>query len=83
MPKLNLFFIRHLNHRVLADFVDELLDVFYYINDIFNLNISSMNQVLANHLLQNLMIPLFRGSIVPSLVRCHTFIFIFIFYFLL
>eukprot|EP01087_Luapelamoeba_hula_P018692 TRINITY_DN606_c1_g1_i1.p1 TRINITY_DN606_c1_g1~~TRINITY_DN606_c1_g1_i1.p1 ORF type:complete len:1504 (+),score=363.67 TRINITY_DN606_c1_g1_i1:186-4697(+) len=54
-----------LKFRELAEFVNELLDAFYYCNDIFHLSISSLNAVLSDRLLQDLLLPLFRGSLLP------------------
>ncbi|KAL6053147.1 FPL domain-containing protein [Balamuthia mandrillaris] len=51
------------NRRKLEDFVHELLDVFYYIQDIFNLNISELSRALSDHLLKNLLLPLFAKSL--------------------
>eukprot|EP01113_Clastostelium_recurvatum_P026884 TRINITY_DN3230_c0_g1_i1.p1 TRINITY_DN3230_c0_g1~~TRINITY_DN3230_c0_g1_i1.p1 ORF type:complete len:1403 (-),score=398.80 TRINITY_DN3230_c0_g1_i1:605-4813(-) len=55
----------HETRRRLDDFVDDLLDQFYYTHDIFNLGIEDMNVVLSDHLMQNLMLPLLVGSIAP------------------
>lgn len=54
----------HDNRRKLDDFVAEMLDHFYYLQDMFNLGIDSMNVVLSQHLLQYLCIPIFVGSLV-------------------
>lgn len=53
----------HQNYSRLQGVVDELLDVFYYINDIINLGIDSLNNVLVEQMLTHLLIPLFRGSL--------------------
>jgi protein CLEC16A len=53
----------HANRRKLDDLVAEMLDHFYYLHDMFNLGIDSMNRVLSDHFLKNLLIPLFVGSL--------------------
>jgi hypothetical protein len=50
----------------LDDFVAELLDYFFYLHDIFNLNIAALSEVLCEHLLQCLLLPQFIASFVPT-----------------
>jgi hypothetical protein len=54
----------HENRRKLDDFVAEMLDHFYYLHDMLSLGIDSMNNVLSEHLLKYLFIPIFVGSLV-------------------
>eukprot|EP01119_Soliformovum_irregulare_P014909 TRINITY_DN4131_c0_g1_i1.p1 TRINITY_DN4131_c0_g1~~TRINITY_DN4131_c0_g1_i1.p1 ORF type:complete len:976 (-),score=250.71 TRINITY_DN4131_c0_g1_i1:40-2967(-) len=56
----------HQNRSKLEDFVEELLDYFYYLQDIFNLGMTDMSEVLSDHLLKHLLLPQFIGSLVTS-----------------
>lgn len=53
-----------INKAKLEDFVEELLDYFYYLHDIFNLGINELNEVLTDHLLKYLLLPQFAGSLI-------------------
>lgn len=57
---------RHKTRRKLEDFVDELLDYFYYLHDIFNLGMAELSEVLTDHLLKCLLLPQFVGSLIPG-----------------
>ncbi|KAK6643395.1 hypothetical protein RUM43_004900 [Polyplax serrata] len=48
----------HHNHNRLSDLVAEHLDHLHYLNDILSLDISDLNRVLTDHLLNKLLIPL-------------------------
>lgn len=58
--------VDHNSRNRLADLVAEHLDHLHYINDILKLGISSLNQVLADHLLNRLLVPLLIYSLVPQ-----------------
>lgn len=47
----------------LADLVAEHLDHLHYLNDILRLNIDPLNQVLTDHLLNRLFLPLYIYSL--------------------
>ncbi|XP_018335183.1 protein CLEC16A homolog isoform X2 [Agrilus planipennis] len=53
----------HQSQNRLADLVAEHLDHLHYLNDILLLNITDLNQVLADHLLNKLLIPLYIYSL--------------------
>ncbi|XP_017767846.1 PREDICTED: protein CLEC16A isoform X2 [Nicrophorus vespilloides] len=53
----------HLSQNRLADLVAEHLDHLHYLNDILCLNITDLNQVLTDHLLHKLLIPLYIYSL--------------------
>ena len=66
----------HLNHGRLELLVAEHLDHLHYINDIFSLNVESLNEVLIDHLLNRLLIPLYVYSLtdqnmMPEGVGCE------------
>lgn len=50
----------------LADLVAEHLDHLHYLNDILCLQIDALNDVLTDHLLNKLLIPLYVYSLVPN-----------------
>lgn len=56
----------HLSHNRLADLVAEHLDHLHYLNDILSLNIEDLNEVLTDHLLNRLFIPLYVFSLLPG-----------------
>lgn len=56
----------HQSQNRLADLVAEHLDHLHYLNDILCLNITDLNQVLTDHLLHKLLIPLYIYSLAPS-----------------
>ncbi|CAL4177994.1 unnamed protein product, partial [Meganyctiphanes norvegica] len=58
--------VDHNSRNRLADLVAEHLDHLHYLNDILRLQISSLNQVLADHLLNRLLVPLLIYSLVPQ-----------------
>lgn len=67
----------HTNKARLEDFIAELLDFFFYLQDIFNLHIDSMSEVLSEHLLQCLLVPQFIGSLssdieLEVLIKIHS-----------
>lgn len=47
----------------LSDLVAEHLDHLHYLNDILCLNIDALNEVLTDHLLNNLLLPLYVYSL--------------------
>lgn len=58
-----LIFFRHQSQQKLDDLVAEHLDHLHYLNDILCLNIPDLNQVLTEHLLHKLLIPLYIYSL--------------------
>lgn len=60
----------HQSHNRLSDLVAEHLDHLHYLNDILLLNITDLNQVLADHLLHKLLIPLYIYSLLS--LRRHS-----------
>lgn len=56
-------YFSHQSQNRLADLVAEHLDHLHYLNDILCLNITDLNQVLADHLLNKLLIPLYICSL--------------------
>uniref|UniRef100_A0A0K8S8S4 Uncharacterized protein n=1 Tax=Lygus hesperus TaxID=30085 RepID=A0A0K8S8S4_LYGHE len=55
----------HSSQSRLADLVAEHLDHLHYLNDILCLNIDELNDVLIDHLLNKLFIPLYIFSLLP------------------
>ncbi len=53
----------HLNRGRLEGLVAEHLDHLYYINDIISLGVDCLNEVLCDHLLNRLIIPLYVYSL--------------------
>ncbi|XP_062508801.1 protein CLEC16A-like isoform X2 [Corticium candelabrum] len=53
----------HLRYHQLSELVAEHLDQLHYLNDILCLNIQSLNEVLTDHLLDRLLIPLYIYSL--------------------
>lgn len=53
----------HLNCSQLESLVAEHLDDLHYCNDILSLNVSSLNEILTEHLLNRLFIPLYVYSL--------------------
>jgi len=66
-----------MNRGKLEDLVAEHIDNLYYLNDIFALNVNSINEVLAAQVLKKLLMPLYVQSLVPELVVAEVFYFIF------
>ncbi|RZF48880.1 hypothetical protein LSTR_LSTR003260 [Laodelphax striatellus] len=62
----------HLSQNRLADLVAEHLDHLHYLNDILSLNIDDLNDVLIDHLLNKLLIPLYVFSLLPNLNEENT-----------
>ena len=60
-----MFFFSHKSKDRLADLVAEHLDHLHYLNDILCLDISDLNHVLCDHLLNNLFLPLYVFSLSP------------------
>lgn len=56
----------HQSQNRLSDLVAEHLDHLHYLNDILCLNITDLNQVLTDHLLHKLLIPLYIYSLSPQ-----------------
>lgn len=59
----------HQSQQKLDDLVAEHLDHLHYINDILCLNIPDLNDVLTEHLLHKLLVPLYIYSLTPGSVR--------------
>lgn len=57
--------LSHNSRGRLSDLVAEHLDHLHYINDILKLNIATLNAVLADHLLNRLLVPLLVYSLNP------------------
>jgi hypothetical protein len=53
----------HQSQNWLSDLVAEHLDHLHYLNDILSLDIGDLNQVLTDHLLNKLLIPLYVYSL--------------------
>ena len=62
---LNIIVYSHKSKDRLADLVAEHLDHLHYLNDILCLAISDLNDVLCEHLLNNLFLPLYVFSLSP------------------
>lgn len=58
-----MYFFSHQSQNRLADLVAEHLDHLHYLNDILCLDICDLNQVLTDHLLNKLLIPLYIYSL--------------------
>lgn len=58
-------FHSHNSRGRLADLVAEHLDHLHYLNDILRLDITALNVVLADHLLNRLLVPLLVYSLNP------------------
>lgn len=58
-----MFSFSHQSQNRLADLVAEHLDHLHYLNDILCLNIADLNEVLTEHLLHKLLIPLYICSL--------------------
>lgn len=55
--------LSHLNRGRLEQLVAEHLDHLHYISDILSLNVQSLNDVIIDHLLNRLLIPLYVYSL--------------------
>ncbi|CAH0723250.1 unnamed protein product, partial [Brenthis ino] len=62
----------HQSQQKLDDLVAEHLDHLHYINDILCLNIPDLNDVLTEHLLHKLLIPLYIYSLTSESAKRHT-----------
>lgn len=58
--------IRHKNRGKLSDLVAEHLDHLHYLNDILIINCEFLNDVLTDHLLNRLFLPLYVYSLVSQ-----------------
>ena len=56
----------HNSRGCLADLVAEHLDHMHYLNDILSLDISTLNDVLTEHLLNRLLVPLYVFSLADA-----------------
>ena len=56
----------HLNRGRLEQLVAEHLDHLHYISDIFSLEIQRLNDILSDHFLNRLLIPLYICSLVDD-----------------
>ena len=63
MHLVKLALCSHNSRARLADLVAEHLDQLHYLNDILGLRIDALNEVLTDHLLNRLFIPLYINSI--------------------
>lgn len=61
-----LILIRHKNRGKLSDLVAEHLDHLHYLNDILTINCEFLNDVLTDHLLNRLFLPLYVYSLVTQ-----------------
>ena len=61
-----MLYCSHSSQTRLSDLVAEHLDHLHYLNDILSLNIVELNDVLVDHLLNKLFIPLYIFSLLPS-----------------
>lgn len=61
--------VDHNSRGRLADLVAEQLDHLHYLNDILKLGITTLNEVLADHLLNRLLVPLLVYSLNPQLEK--------------
>ncbi|XP_026751195.2 protein CLEC16A homolog isoform X2 [Galleria mellonella] len=61
----------HQSQQKLDDLVAEHLDHLHYINDILCLNIPDLNDVLTEHLLHKLLVPLYIYSLTSDSTRRH------------
>lgn len=59
-------FLRHKNRGKLSDLVAEHLDHLHYLNDILTINCEFLNDVLTDHLLNRLFLPLYVYSLVSQ-----------------
>ena len=57
------FYHSHLNRNNLESAVAEHLDHLHYLNDILSLSVTSLNEILCDHLLNRLFIPLYVYSL--------------------
>lgn len=62
---------RHKNRGKLSDLVAEHLDHLHYLNDILIINCEFLNDVLTDHLLNRLFLPLYVYSLVNPEIVCY------------
>ena len=60
---MSFFYHSHLNRNNLESAVAEHLDHLHYLNDILSLSVTSLNEILCDHLLNRLFIPLYVYSL--------------------
>lgn len=65
-----MFVSRHKNRGKLSDLVAEHLDHLHYLNDILIINCEFLNDVLTDHLLNRLFLPLYVYSLVSPETVC-------------
>ena len=58
-----IYFDSHNSRGRLSDLVAEHLDHLHYLNDILSLDISALNEVLIDHLINRLLVPLYVYSL--------------------
>lgn len=63
---------RHKNRGKLSDLVAEHLDHLHYLNDILIINCEFLNDVLTDHLLNRLFLPLYVYSLVCPETVCRS-----------
>lgn len=64
--QISLLCLRHKNRGKLSDLVAEHLDHLHYLNDILIINCEFLNDVLTDHLLNRLFLPLYVFSLVSQ-----------------
>lgn len=67
----SVFADRHRNRGKLSDLVAEHLDHLHYLNDILIINCEFLNDVLTDHLLNRLFLPLYVYSLVIPETVCQ------------
>uniref|UniRef100_A0A3Q0SQ07 C-type lectin domain containing 16A n=1 Tax=Amphilophus citrinellus TaxID=61819 RepID=A0A3Q0SQ07_AMPCI len=70
----------HKNRGKLSDLVAEHLDHLHYLNDILIINCEFLNDVLTDHLLNRLFLPLYVYSLVSPELVCYPQVFLIIHY---
>lgn len=66
-------YLRHKNRGKLSDLVAEHLDHLHYLNDILIINCEFLNDVLTDHLLNRLFLPLYVYSLVSPETVCYLY----------
>jgi hypothetical protein len=56
----------YLNLPKLEEFVESLIDIYYYLQDIMNLNIKELSETLIDQLLSHYVLPVLIGSVVQD-----------------
>lgn len=75
---LSLLCPRHKNRGKLSDLVAEHLDHLHYLNDILIINCEFLNDVLTDHLLNRLFLPLYVYSLVIPETVCYSHVHVYI-----